>query len=259
MLKYIDQVCREYNIEYSLIGGSLLGAIRHKGFIPWDDDIDIMLTRPNYEMLMQVLMAKQEGNYSLYYYKSMPAYFPYAKLYDNRTLIESKYSRLVRGTGVFMDIFPYDIIPNNEQEYQAFRKKIFIETRKLASSASKGIDYASGPDLKNFLFALVAYLPWHIRYRGKYYKMATEMDRLMTKYNSTQNKEIAFTSSRYGSKERFSRDIFSKYENVFFEGLEVRKIQDHNAYLHQLFGDYMKLPPESERTNHSYYKFYWKK
>nr|WP_252899698.1 LicD family protein [Lactococcus fujiensis] len=79
MTAYIDQICRENEIEYSLGGGSLLGSIRHKGYIPWDDDIDLMLIRPNYERLMSLLTEKLPEHYSIIYYKVRPTYLPFAK------------------------------------------------------------------------------------------------------------------------------------------------------------------------------------
>ena len=104
-LKYIDRICRENGIEYTLAGGSLIGAIRHGGYIPWDDDIDIELTRPHYDHLISVLMDQLPNEkYALLHYKVRETYLPFAKLYDTRTSFTSKIDNLNRGTGVFLDI-----------------------------------------------------------------------------------------------------------------------------------------------------------
>ncbi|WP_369947409.1 LicD family protein [Lactococcus taiwanensis] len=258
MLEYIDKVCRDNGIEYSLAGGSLLGVVRHQGFIPWDDDVDLMMTRDNYEKFVKVALNRGESNYSLSYYKERPAYFPYIKMYDHRTLLKSKVSNLVRGTGIFTDIFPIDILPDDEMEFKKFHRKVFLDTRRLAASNTRRFDYASGPDWKNVIFASIAYLPWHIKYYGKYKEISEKMDKFMSQYNNTDNKYSGFASSRYRTRERFPREIYNEYEDVIFENITVRKIVDHDTYLSKLYGDYMVIPKESEQVNHDYYKYEWK-
>ncbi|PCS00104.1 LPS biosynthesis protein [Lactococcus fujiensis JCM 16395] len=256
MTAYIDQICRENEIEYSLGGGSLLGSIRHKGYIPWDDDIDLMLIRPNYERLMSLLTEKLPEHYSIIYYKVRPTYLPFAKIYDNRTYFTSKLDNLNKGTGVFVDIFPMDALPDDNQKSDEFKKEIQESAIDLAASAP-GTVYASASKWYYFIGKLILWFPRHLRFAGKNRQIAEKVDQLMQKYENSDVKSIGYAYSGYKT-EHFPREIFETYEDVQFENRKFRKIKDHNSYLNTLYGDYMQLPPENKRVNHSYYHWYWK-
>ena len=117
ILLYVTRLCEKNRIDYSLCGGSLIGAIRHGGFIPWDDDIDIFLTRENYKKLIDLL--KDDLHYKLYAPETTENYlYGFCKLMDKRTVIYSEYDEEI-GTpelGVFIDIYPVDLIPENKKE-----------------------------------------------------------------------------------------------------------------------------------------------
>ncbi len=257
MVVYIDEVCRKHNIDYSLGGGSLLGAIRHKGYIPWDDDIDLMLTRKNYEALLTQLMEELPSYYSLIYYKVRETYLPFAKLYDNRTGFTSLLDTLNKGTGIFVDIFPMDIMPENAEERENFKKQVQQGAIKLVTSSSRGLSYASASKWYYFLGKMILWLPSHLKNAGKNRDIAEQVDCLMQKYENTSADGIGYVYSGYKT-EYFPREIFIDYEDVEFENFQFRKIKNHDCYLTTLYGNYMQLPPENKRVNHSYYKWYWK-
>jgi lipopolysaccharide cholinephosphotransferase len=257
MLEYVDKVCRENDIEYTLAGGSLIGAMRHGGYIPWDDDIDIELTRTNYEKLIAQLMDKLPDYYSLIYYKVHPAYLPFAKIYDNRTEYTSKIDTLNRGTGVFLDIFPMDILPDNEQERADFKKEFLKKAIQLTASNPNGLDFASASKKLYFWGKLVLWMPQHLKYKGQSRVLAEKLDDFMQKYAMSDNNLVSYLYTGYKNA-IFPKEIWEEYEDVQFEHLTARKLKNHDAYLERQYGDYMQLPPENERVNHSYYHWYWK-
>lgn len=257
-LEFIDRICRENGIDYTLAGGSLIGAIRHGGYIPWDDDIDIELTRPNYEHLISVLMSELPNEkYALLHYKVRETYLPFTKLYDTRTVFTSQVDNLNRGTGVFLDIFPMDILPDNETERVNFKKDFIKKAIQLTASNPHGLDFASSSKRIYLLGKLILWMPQHLRYYGKYRELAKKLDDFMRKYENTDNHLISYLYTGYKNAV-FPKEIWEEYEDIQFENLTVRKLKDHDAYLRRQYGDYMKLPPENERENHSYYHWYWR-
>lgn len=257
LVKFIDEICCANDIEYSLAGGSLLGAIRHRGYIPWDDDIDLMLTRPNYDKLMSCLMQKQMRGMSLKYYKADPIYLPFAKLCDTHTFGASRTDLYSKNFGVNIDIFPIDVLPGDKKVREGFKKKINKKSFQLLASNPNGVEYASASRRLYFIGKLILWLPYHIQKSGKYEKVASEMETLMQSYNETNNQYRGYACSFYPN-ECVPIEVFDEYEEVKFEEFNFKKIKDHDAYLSQLYGDYMKLPPENKRVNHGYTKFYWK-
>lgn len=255
LLQEIDRLARANEIEYTLVGGSLIGAMRHQGFIPWDDDIDIGLTRTNYEKLMLVL--REQKDYGLYHHSVEESYEPMARIYDKHTFHKGGAFFGWKDKGIFIDIFPYDLLPEREEEQEPFFEDVHKMVRNLKCSVSFPKQLTSA----NYFYSmalLVKDFPKIIKYHGKSKKMADETDALMRKYEKSGSDYIGFTHSHYGLRERFPKVIFEHYEDINFENLTVRKIKEHDTYLKQLFGDYMQLPPENQRETHSYYHWYWK-
>lgn len=256
LLVLVDKVCRENNIEYSLGGGSLLGSVRHKGFIPWDDDIDIMLTRKNYDKLIKILSLQNEAE--LWHYSIKETFQPYAKLCNKQTYqAKAGLDFLWPKIGVNIDIFPMDYMPAKEEKRVQFMHEAQHKAEILYSTSFPA--FVSGSKWYYSLARLFLRGPKFLRYHGKNRQVAKEVDDFMAKYQSDPNAtQIGFLASRYFDKEHFSSIIFEKYEDVQFENLNVRKIVDHDSYLRQIHGDYMQLPPENQRINHDYVTFYGK-
>lgn len=257
MLFYIDRLARKHHIDYSLGGGSLLGAIRHKGFIPWDDDIDIMLKREDYERLMSILSQENNSDFKLLHHSVEKNLWPFAKLYHTKSMYLSQTDRIHPWTGIFVDIFPMDRLPEDFKERQRFFKKVHSAAANLMCTTYP--NFASG-SRKLYMYArLILGLPRFLVFHGQAKKRAVIMDDIMTTYDKQDVPYIGYTDSRYRLKEYFPVGIFDEYVDTAFEHLTVRRIKDADTYLKQLYGSsYMELPPENKRENHSYYTWYWK-
>lgn len=250
----IDAFCREHNIKYFLSGGTFIGAIRHKGFIPWDDDIDIKMKREDYERFCQEYPKYDHGNYKLMngdvdknWYK------PHAKVYDDRTYISPPWLlKQFPRVGVSVDVFPVDEVRTYEAGMKLIQKqkrmKVLLDLRisKPKASMTRGRYIA-----KRILFPFVALLP--IRCYVK------RMTRLAQKYQSEQNQYMGMLAYPFeDEKEVMRAELFSEIIDTSFEGHTYMILKEYDAYLTDYFGDYMKLPPVEKQVNHQdNEKSYW--
>lgn len=128
IMSEVDRICSENSIGYSLIGGSMIGAVRHHGFIPWDDDMDIGMLRQDYEKFISICESRLDKKYFLQTYDSDPKYnYGYAKMLLNGTeLVEFGHERTKYRKGIFVDIFPFDTVPNNIGERKKQKRSLFF-------------------------------------------------------------------------------------------------------------------------------------
>lgn len=245
MLGWFHDYCEKHEIRYFVCGGTLLGAVRHKGFIPWDDDVDVLLPRPDYEKLIAVF-GEQEDKYRLEtpYSKNKDYLYSFAKIYDTTTtLIEHTKCNCKRG--VYLDIFPLDGIGNSEAESRkifakANRLNMFLMTRTCG--IRKGRSF-----YKNAAVVLSRMIPNFIIDDKK---LAQRYDRLCAKHAYEDSKYVGCLMGAYGEKETFKKDIFSTVFKLPFENITVNGIGDYDTYLRQLYGDWKQLPPPEKRFSH---------
>lgn len=254
ILKKIHQYCEEKSLRYSLDSGTLIGAVRHKGYIPWDDDIDIIMPRPDYMRFIRGFNNTYENLYVLAPELNWNYYASYANVCDSRTiLLEDRISHRGMEIGVKVDIFPVDGVSENEQEYlkdlssiRTLRSVIGLKKRRLS-------------DCRGLNFKQMLYI-WKMRARycfHSYSQIQKKINRIATTHpfeNSSYAANIAFSVTR----NRCPIETFLKYEDVSFEGYEFKIICNYDEYLSRMYGDYMTLPPVEKRIPHHGFKAFWK-
>lgn len=249
ILKDVADFCDKNDIHYVLMYGSLLGAIRHDGFIPWDDDIDIAMTREDYERFLATY--KSAHGYKTFSYKSDPKYiFPFAKVSNVNDSL--KYEEIDNGAhvrGVEIDIFVFDKCP---------KSKIKRALTRLKVSYYRGMsDYARYPHhMENNKF--VEPIRKIAKRKGTLYWLK-KLDKCTLKFNE-RDYDFMWPAC-YPTQMRneiISKDSFSKRVKHIFEGEYFYIPEDSNAVLTSLFGpNYMTPPPENERLPHPC-EIYWK-
>lgn len=241
----VDRICRKHGIRYFIVGGTLLGAVRHGGFIPWDDDLDIGLLREEYERLLHILPSELSDLYFLQTWKNDPGYYlPFAKLRVNNTRFVEHNSRLAPGhKGIFIDIFPYDNAPDSalmRKMHQSLTKMLRVAV--LARSAYDPPKGAVRRGTYRVLRVVAPVLPLRAW-------MALEQC-AMRLCRSNSSRDVVSLGGTYGyRKECLPRGYFATQIDLAFEGSTVRAPQGFREYLEAIYGDYMTPPPPEKREN----------
>ena len=254
ILRDIDRVCEKHNILYYMSGGTLIGAIREKGFLAWDDDLDINMPRPDYERFLRVADSELDGKYTFlssndkkgnfFQYKKM------SKVYDTTTFIEEGSPSFKVRYGIYVDIFAVDGTPNDENLQDKHIKKIF-RTREKDAFFAYQYDYNKGA--KTFKGKL-AYITRS--FIGKIYRIilrrpyAKKLDKLLKKYDFYKSDMVGVLPWTKNHTGLFTRQAMEKVVKVEFAGEEFNAPIGYDENLTVAYGDYMTPPPKSEQVTH---------
>lgn len=257
ILEYFKYVCEKYGIFYSLSFGTVLGAVRHNGFIPWDDDIDVCVMRSDYNKLIDSFQKENNDRYKIVCTEVDPSYsLPLMKVIDTKTILYQGGRRNNYQLGIWIDVFVLDNVPDDEKERNKYLRKL-VNYQKLWTlleyqPSRKKMKIRSYP--KEAYRRLKAFV-YHYDSR----KWARKLEQLAKKYQGVQTKEVGVLSFSFDrNKTIFSRDIiidtiYHQFENDVFP---IPK--DYDTYLKKLYGKYMELPPLEKRVSHHHYKVEFK-
>ncbi len=246
ILVEVDEFCQKNNIKYVITAGTLIGAIRHKGYIPWDDDIDICMPRDDYERFIKTF--KSESCYVDSFEKNSKFLFPFAKVCDKNTLLiedTEKSSKL----GVNIDVFPEDGVPNGKKGLK-HAKHVLLLSKMLKAKQTKFSKQRKIVKNIVLLVAKVVLLPLARSFIIKRTIKAAK------RFKISECSNICNLVWGIGSKGVYPKSYFDVIVKVPFEGHLFSAIKEYDAWLRQIYGDYMVLPPEAKRITHHGFKVY---
>ncbi len=245
VLKEVDRVCKKYDIPYFLCGGTLIGVMRHKGFIPWDDDIDVGMLRKDYERFEECYIKEHSKDYYLHSYNTDSDYWvPFMKLRKNNTTINEKMiEKLDTHKGIYVDIFPFDTVPDKgftlSLKINSFLIKLIIEAVFYKKKLYKYKD-----SRRPFITWLTSLLSFKTLKKIQH--------RLLTKYSKKDYEHcICYVGCYNTSREYIKKSDIYPTKKGLFEGCKFYIPIRPEVYLTNMYGDYMKLPPKDQRKNHN--------
>lgn len=248
VLVFVDKLCKEHNLRYSLAGGTLIGAIRHKGFISWDDDIDIFMPRPDFDRLINILNDLKSYDYGILNPYDPKSFYvgDILKVYNKNTILREYTKKYNLEYGVYIDIFPIDGLPEDILEAQKHYAK-YNYYRKFLHIATV-YQYRNKFDLKkivsNILHPLSKYvLKDMIDYYHRY------------DFNSSKKCALMAPGNRLDLN-ILETDFFNNLIEVPFEDKKFLAFADYDVYLKRYYGDYMKFPPVEERQRPHNFELY---
>lgn len=252
IFKAFINVCEQHNLKYFCIGGTLIGAIRHNGMIPWDDDIDVVMPRADYDKLLSLSFEDNPTYEIVSMEKNNNYYLPYAKFCDkNSTLLE--YTEIPCVLGLFVDVFPLDgahsDISQRERDY--FRYKRLANKLHIQPKQSKeNLIGFSNRFLKGQLRTAWYELYYSFNKKRKRNRLLQEFKSITLSYSFDKSAIIGNYGGMWGLKEFWKREWFTEHIMHDFESIQVKIPKHYDNILTHVYGNYMKLPPEDKRVSH---------
>ena len=245
-LESIDRCCRENNINYSLCWGTMIGAIRHHGFIPWDDDIDLMMSREEYNRFLKVYNDPQ---YAVYAPKETKNHLNIiTKIYDKKTCVYLR-NRSKSYFGVWVSIFPYDNAPDENLRQWEMKRDFWMKICYLRIQNLIG---------QSLIRQVVKRIIRILLFPFSSFWIYNRIENCLTEFNGQQTKRVCiWYGTPYMKFRYFPKELLDECIDVDFEGLKSKIIKGYDEFLKITYGDYMKFPPESERVPKHHYKAYY--
>ena len=242
-LEAIDAVCREHGLRYYLWAGTMLGAVRHKGFIPWDDDMDICMPRPDYEQLISHWREWLPQPYEVIAPETDPTYpYPFAKIEDaSTTVLERPDFKFLEG--VYIDVFPIDGAPTDEQKRKSHFKRYKFWRHLLFLRGRDPFKHGKGPR---------SWFPWLLHKIYSLEDLQNKVKSYMTKYPYDASDYVCDYDD--GLRGVIEKRILGTPQVYPFEDKQFLGVEHYDEYLSNKYGDYMQLPPVEKQIQHHFFR-----
>lgn len=248
MLTQVIEICDKHSITYFVVGGSCLGAVRHGGFIPWDDDIDVAMPRQDYDNFLRVAQLELPDKFFLQWSATEYDYRnDFAKIRNSETtFIESSCKKLKINHGIYIDIFPIDGMPTK------FFDKLMLNIHKRIARIYLGKDYVIPSKKKKLLRKIAVLISSVLCGFQKPSKVLLKLEKHYKKFEYENSNLVVCHGGVWGKREIHPRNQFGKGRIANFNGVNIVVPENTDEYLTGQYGDWHKLPPEEKRIPHHY-------
>lgn len=246
----VNRIAEKNHLKYTLLGGTLLGAVRHKGFIPWDDDLDLGMVRSEYDKFIEACKTDLDDRFELVTTDTDCNYvYGFAKIIIKGTyLVQKGHEQSCNQKGIFIDIFPFDAIPdsNFKRKKQKFKNYLYI---KMLRQKNKIADEEHWGIKEKLIFRCIDFI---CLFQSKK-TLVKKLHKNMKRYNNTECRYMSNMSGFYGyTHETLPKNYFDEYVDIIFENVSFKAVKNYIKVLEHYYGDYMKLPPEDQRRTHEF-------
>lgn len=252
LLKVFIHLCEENDLCYYFTGGALIGVLRHKGFVPWDDDIDVGMPRKDYDRFLEILKTKMPEGYGICNrYTDKNWHFSMSQFYDLESEIEIHLAEQPRVAHIWVDVFPLDGLPSGKIE-RWFRIKNILLHRYLVQIAhiNTQVDsHRSRPWYECFVLAVLKWIP--VNHLLNTDHILDHMEKVLRKSDFNESEYAGNMLGRYREREAVPKKYFGTPKRGQFENIMVNIPEMSHELQTALYGNYMKLPPEKDRVAHN--------
>ena len=252
IVRDVVRICETHGLKIYMLGGTFLGAVRHGGFIPWDDDVDLGLSRPDYETFLKVAPGELREGYLLRHFATDPAmpYYP-AQVVDPSFEILDVSARVSKTRSAWIDVFPLDGMPDGALPF-FFHKYRLLYLRMMLKFSQFDQVVAVGLKNRPLHERILVNVGKHLHLEGK---LSTEkrmrlIDRSLKKYSFADCRRCVNFMGAYKFRECFPRSVYEDAAEYPFEDMTLPAPRDYNLVNRQLYGDYMTPPPVEEQNKH---------
>lgn len=246
----IKAVCERHELRYILDYGSLLGAVRHGGFIPWDDDIDVSMPRPDYERFKQIFESEMRAVSGIRLRSGMQGNLalPYVQVVNENTVAEKRGRRKAYAQAVWVDVFPVDGAGTGEKTEEIYRC-YWKGIEKIRQIIGRYRPYRNPrKQFRQFYFHYIKKLCLG--------KVVKEAERIMQTFDYDASDKVFCYQTVYGVREKNHKKYYEDRIEMSFEGISCKVPRDYDEKLRGIYGDYEVFPPEEERKGHEFRAYY---
>ena len=254
ILKYFINICERNNLTYYISGGTYLGAVRHKGFIPWDDDVDIALPRTDYEKVLQIIKNDSECKYVLSTYEDLSETVHYqAKLIDSSIKVVNTSGKNNQIWSAWIDIFPLDGMPDNfvaNKIHQVHLMYLRAMLKFTCFDDQVNLKEKNRPLIERILIWIGLHTKFGRNKESIFY--LNKIDKCLKKYSEIKSKVYINFMGAYKLKSIINKEeVYKEGAKYQFEGLELNGPKEYDIYLKHIYGDYMTIPKREEQNKHN--------